>query len=81
MQNYQDKQKNRQFINARSLSLEVAKHKHRLAAQLVRIILSIFYFKRIKLMAKQIQLKLTVWKKKACNGRKKNIIFSVKSTN
>lgn len=35
MQNYQDKQKNRQIINARSLSLEVTKHKHRLAAQLV----------------------------------------------
>lgn len=35
LQNYQDKQKNRQIINARSLSLEVAKHKHRLAAQLV----------------------------------------------
>lgn len=37
MQIYHDKQKNRQIINARSLSLEVAKHKHRLAAQLVRI--------------------------------------------
>lgn len=36
MQSYQDKQKNRQIINARSLSLEVTKHKHRLAAQLVR---------------------------------------------
>lgn len=35
MQSYQDKQKNRQIINARSLSLEVTKHKHRLAAQLV----------------------------------------------
>lgn len=35
LQNYQDKQKNRRIINARSLSLEVAKHKHRLAAQLV----------------------------------------------
>lgn len=38
MQNYQDKQKNKQIINARSLSLEVTKHKHRLAAQLVRTI-------------------------------------------
>lgn len=32
---YQNKQKNRQIINARSLSLELAKQKHRLAAQLV----------------------------------------------
>ena len=46
MQNYQDKQKNRQIINARSLSLEVTKHKHRLAAQLVsetEFFLSILY--------------------------------------
>lgn len=42
MQNYQDKQKNRQILNARSLSLEVAKHKHRLAAQLVRHISVLF---------------------------------------
>ncbi|XP_055326959.1 uncharacterized protein LOC129580499 isoform X2 [Sitodiplosis mosellana] len=35
MQNYQDKQKNRQILSARSQSLEVAKHKHRLAAQLI----------------------------------------------
>lgn len=41
MQNFQDKQKNRQIINARSLSLEVTKHKHRLAAQLVRHIVII----------------------------------------
>lgn len=35
LHNYQNKQKNRQIINARSLSLELAKQKHRLAAQLV----------------------------------------------
>lgn len=35
MHSYQNKQKNRQIINARSLSLELAKQKHRLAAQLV----------------------------------------------
>lgn len=46
MQNYQDKQKNRQIINARSLSLEVTKHKHRLAAQLVRNI-DVFFSKII----------------------------------
>lgn len=42
MQTYQDKQKNRQIINARSLSLEVTKHKHRLAAQLVSIFIILF---------------------------------------
>lgn len=42
MQIYHDKQKNRQIINARSLSLEVAKHKHRLAAQLVSSFYAIF---------------------------------------
>lgn len=42
MQSYQDKQKNRQIINARSLSLEVTKHKHRLAAQLVSEIVFLF---------------------------------------
>lgn len=36
LQSYQDKHSNRQIINARSLSLEVAKQKHQLAAQLVR---------------------------------------------
>lgn len=35
LQSYQDKHSTRQIINARSLSLEVAKHKHQLAAQLV----------------------------------------------
>lgn len=35
LHSYQNKQKNRQIINARSLSLELAKQKHRLAAQLV----------------------------------------------
>lgn len=37
LQSYQDKQKNRQILNVRSLSLELAKHKHRLAAQLVSV--------------------------------------------
>lgn len=46
MQNYQDKQKNRQIINARSLSLEVTKHKHRLAAELVSQILIICVYFR-----------------------------------
>lgn len=35
LQSYHDKHSPRQIINARSLSLEVAKHKHQLAAQLV----------------------------------------------
>lgn len=35
LQIYQDKQKSRHIMNVRSLSLELAKHKHRLAAQLV----------------------------------------------
>lgn len=47
MQNYQDKQKNRQIINARSLSLEVTKHKHRIAAQLVSKNDGLFTIKRI----------------------------------
>lgn len=47
MQNYQDKQKNRQIINARSLSLEVTKHKHRIAAQLVSKNDGLFVIKRI----------------------------------
>lgn len=34
MQNYQ-KKKNREVVNTRSLSLELAKHQHRLASQLV----------------------------------------------
>lgn len=45
IQSYQDKHSNRQVINTRSLSLEVAKHKHQLAAQLVRWVLPLFCHK------------------------------------
>lgn len=37
MQSYQQK-RNKMILNARSLSLELAKHKHRLAAQLVSVV-------------------------------------------
>lgn len=36
IQSYQQK-RNKMILNARSLSLELAKHKHRLAAQLVSV--------------------------------------------
>lgn len=40
-----DRNKNRLVLSARSLSLELAKHKHRVAAQLVSLIyISIIYY-------------------------------------
>lgn len=43
IQNYQNR-KEKPILNPRSLSLELAKHKHRLAAQLVRVLVFDFLF-------------------------------------
>lgn len=80
MQNYQDKQKNRQIINARSLSLEVTKHKHRLAAQLVSESELLLMFFLVILLLNTLSLNKSTTRKHVCKSSKSHEIANTSLT-